>query len=224
MTGPFDRTFPVVLSGPSGSGKTTVIRELLSRREDLRFSVSATTRDARSGERSGIHYLFLERAEFERRRDHGGMLEWADVHGQLYGTPRENLDRAIADGVHLLLDIDVQGARAVRTAVPEAVTIFLLPPIGVWLSRLRSRGSETGRALERRLRTAETELRAAGEFEYAIVNDALAETVSRVESILAGEESRAARVGRELGRHVSALEDEISAARSEAAKQDAIDG
>lgn len=218
MTSLFDRTFPVVLSGPSGSGKTTVIRELLSRRSDLRFSVSVTTREARPGERSGVHYIFLEREEFERRCEHGEMLEWADVHGKLYGTPRENLERAKSDGVHLLLDIDVQGARAVRSAVPEVVTIFLLPPSGAWLSRLRSRGSETGPALERRLRTAEAELMAAEEFEYAIVNDELAEAVCRVESILDGEESRAARVGRELGQLVSALENEISAARSEAAK------
>ncbi len=218
MTSLFDRTFPVVLSGPSGSGKTTVIRELLSRRNDLRFSVSATTREARLGERPGVHYVFHDREEFERRCEHGEMLEWADVHGQLYGTPRENLERATSDGVHLLLDIDVQGARAVRTAVPEAATIFLLPPSGAWLTRLRSRGSETGPALERRLRTAEEELTAAAEFDYAIVNDKLADTVRRVESILDGEESRTARVGRELDQLVSVLENEISAARSEAAK------
>jgi guanylate kinase len=213
-----DRTFPVVLSGPSGSGKTTVIRELLSRRHDLRFSVSATTRDARAGERSGIHYVFLAREEFESRCEQGEMLEWADVHGKLYGTPRENLGNAVSEGVHLLLDIDVQGARAVKEAVPEALTIFLLPPSGAWLSRLRSRGSESGAGLERRLRTAEAELVAAEEFEYVIINDELEEAVRRVESILDGEESRTARVGRELGRVVSALEREMSAARSEAAK------
>ena len=209
MTRLFDRTFPVVLSGPSGSGKTTVIRELLLRRNDLRFSVSATTREARSGERSGVHYVFLEQGE---------MLEWADVHGELYGTPRENLQNAVSEGVHLLLDIDVQGARAVKAAVPEALTIFLLPPSGAWLSRLRSRGSESGAGLERRLGTAKAELVAAEEFEYVIINDELAEAVRRVESILDGEESRTARVGRELGQLVSALEREISVARSEAAK------
>ena len=98
------------------------------------------------------------------------MLEWADVHGELYGTPRENLQNAVSEGVHLLLDIDVQGARAVKAAVPEALTIFLLPPSGAWLSRLRSRGSESGAGLERRLGTAKAELVAAEEFEYVIIN------------------------------------------------------
>lgn len=221
MTDLFDRTFPVVLAGPSGSGKTTVIRELLSRRSDLRFSVSATTREARPGERSGIHYIFLPRAEFERRCEGGEMLEWAEVHGELYGTPRANLERARADGVHLLLDIDVQGARAVRSSVGEAVTIFLLPPSGAWLARLRSRGSEAAPALERRLRTAEAELMAAREFDYVVVNHQLAAAVARVESIIDGEESRTARVGRELGQLVSALESEIAAARSEAPRREA---
>jgi guanylate kinase len=206
-----DRGFPVALCGPSGSGKTTVIRELLSKRDDLRFSVSVTTRHPRSGERADVHYRFLAREEFEELRAGGGLLEWAEVHGELYGTPRANLERAKAEGRHLLLDIDVQGARQVSAAVPETLTIFLLPPSGVWLERLRSRGSEAADALARRLRTAESELLFAEEFEYVILNDELSRTVRRVEAILEAEESRAGRVGKELRRCVSALQEEIAA-------------
>ncbi len=218
MTGGIvDRGFPIVLSGPSGSGKSTVIRELLARRGDLRFSVSATTREPRAGERSGVHYTFMARDEFEERSRRGQMLEWAEVHGELYGTPRENLSLALADGVHLLLDIDVQGARQVRSSVPEAVTIFLLPPPGAWLGRLRSRGSESQGEFRRRLRTAEAELKAAGEFEYVVVNDDLADTVRRLASILEAEESRTARLGKELSRCASALRSEVDAGLRQAA-------
>ncbi len=213
---PIDHTYPLVLAGPSGSGKTTAVRELLRRRSDLPFSVSATTRAARPRERNGVDYVFLERAAFERMRDRGELLEWAEVHGELYGTPNENLARARAEGAHLVLDIDVQGARSVRAAVPDAVTIFLLPPRGAWLSRLRARGSETPSALLLRLRTAAEELGAAGEFDYVLVNEDLGETVDRVEAILDAEESRVGRVGNDLNRFVSMLEVEVAAAQAEA--------
>ena len=211
-----DGSFPIVLAGPSGSGKTTVVRELLARRGDVRFSVSATSRQPRSGERQGVHYTFLERAEFEARLDRGELIEWAEVHGDLYGTPRANLDKARTDGVHLLLDIDVQGARAVKRAVAEAVTVFLLPPAGAWLDRLRARGSEDLEALARRLRSAAVELEAADEFEYVIVNDELEDTVDRVAAIIDAEESRTPRVGMGLVELLSALRREISAASGDA--------
>ncbi len=213
---PIDHTYPLVLAGPSGSGKTTAVRELLHRRSDLRFSVSATTRASRPGERDGVDYVFLERADFERMRDRGELLEWAEVHGELYGTPSENLEGARAEGAHLVLDIDVQGARSVRAAVPAAVTIFLLPPRGAWLARLRARGSETRSTLLLRLRTAAAELGAAGEFDYVLVNEDLGETVDRVEAILDAEESRVGRVGNDLNRFVSMLEMEVAAAQAEA--------
>jgi guanylate kinase len=218
-----DSTFPIVLAGPSGSGKTTLVREILDRRGDLRFSVSVTSRKPRAGENSGVHYTFLERAEFDKRCSRGELLEWAEVHGDLYGTPLANLEAARADGVHLLLDIDVQGARAVREAVPEAVTVFLLPPAGAWLSRLRQRGSESRETLQRRLRSAATELDAADDFQYVVVNDDLEQTVRRVEAILEAEESRTARVGIDLVRLVSALEEEISAAQRDAAGEELDD-
>jgi guanylate kinase len=213
---PIDHTYPLVLAGPSGSGKTTAVRELLRRRSDLRFSVSVTTRASRPGERAGVDYVFLERAHFERMRDRGELLEWAEVHGELYGTPSENLEGAREEGAHLVLDIDVQGARLVRAAVPDAVTIFLLPPRGAWLSRLRARGSETPSTLLLRLRTAAEELGAAGEFDYVLVNEDLGETVDRVEAILDAEESRVGRVGNDLNRFVSMLEMEAAAAQAEA--------
>jgi guanylate kinase len=214
---PIDHTYPLVLSGPSGRGKTTAVRELLRRRRDLVFSVSATTRPPRPAEREGVDYFFVGRADFEQMRRGGELLEWAEVHGELYGTPAENVEKAGAEGAHLVLDIDVQGARSVRTALPDAVTIFLLPPRGAWLSRLRARGSETPSTLLRRFRTAVEELGAAGEFDYVLVNEDLGKTVDRMEAILNAEESRVGRVGNDLRRFVSDLEREMAAALAEAA-------
>lgn len=212
-----DRSFPIVLCGPSGSGKSTVIRELLARRDDLRFSVSATTRRPRTDERPGVDYTFTTRARFEGLTRGGEMLEWAEVHGELYGTPRENLSQALSDRKHLLLDIDVQGARQVRSSVPEAVTIFLLPPRGAWLDRLRTRGSESRGELLRRLRSAEAELKEVGDFEYVVVNDQLTETIRRLESILEAEESRTPRLGKQLSRFASDLQRELAVGLRQAA-------
>lgn len=208
-----------MLCGPSGSGKSTVVRELLIRREDLRFSVSATTRRPRTGERSGVDYTFTTRAQFERRIRREEMLEWAEVHGELYGTPRENLSQALSDRLHLLLDIDVQGARQVRSSVPEAVTVFLLPPRGAWLDRLRARGSESSGELRRRLRSAEIELKEVGDFDYVVVNEQLTDTIRRLESILEAEESRTPRLGKQLSRFAADLLNELAAGLRQAADE-----
>lgn len=188
--------FPVVLAGPSGSGKTTIGRKLVNLRTDVRFSISATTRAARPGEADGEDYHFMDRSEFERLRDEGGFLEWAEVHGALYGTPRSNLGESREAGEKLLLDIDVQGARSVRSRVEETVCIFVVPPSGdEILRRLRGRGTEDEERLRRRLRSAENELAAMGEFDYVVVNDRLREAVSRVEAIVDAESSRIERLG-----------------------------
>lgn len=183
--------FPVVLAGPSGSGKTTIARELLTRREDLRFSISVTSRPPRETEVDGVDYRFISRSGFERLIAEDGLLEWAEVHGELYGTPRSGLDEARRDGAHLLLDIDVQGARSVRRLDPMAVTIFLLPPTARHiLARLEGRGTEDPAALQRRLRTAEAELAGVGEFDYAVVNDDLGQCVEAIEGIIDAESLR----------------------------------
>jgi guanylate kinase len=189
------RTFPVILSAPSGGGKTSVARLLRERRGDIVFSISATTRPPRRYERDGRDYWFVSPEEFRRMADAGELVESAEVHGNLYGTPRRNLDEAVARGEYLLLDIDVQGARQIREEVPEAVHVFILPPSGEALvERLLRRGSEDDAVRRRRLASAREEMAAAAEFDYVVVNDDLEATVSAVDGILEAESRRAARL------------------------------
>jgi guanylate kinase len=197
------RTFPLIFAAPSGAGKTAIVSGLLDRRGDVAFSVSVTTRPQRAYERDGEHYRFVREAEFRRRVDQGGFLEWAEVHGNLYGTPRSNLEEAVEQDRYLLLDIDIQGARQVRRQLPEAVSIFVLPPSGHELARrLSVRGSEELDVQRRRLGNARAELQAAGEFDYIVVNDVLEDAVAAVETILTAESARTSRM--------IALEDEIA--------------
>jgi guanylate kinase len=190
-----DSTFPVIFAAPSGAGKTSIAQALRERREDVVFSVSATTRLARVYEQDGVHYFFRSEEEFRRMIAEGQLLEWAVVHGQLYGTPRWNLEVARASRKHLILDIDVQGSRLVRQAVPEAVSIFVLPPSGAELTRrLVGRASEAAEARARRLQAARHEIAAAAEFDYVIVNEDLAASVDAVEAILRAESMRTRRL------------------------------
>jgi guanylate kinase len=183
-----DARFPVIFAAPSGAGKTSIARALRERRGDVTFSISATTRTPRPGETDGVDYFFRTEDEFRRMIRSDELLEWAEVHGNLYGTPRSNLTEAVARGHFLILDIDVQGSRQVRAAVPDAVSIFVLPPSGGELARrLAGRGSEARAVRERRLRAARGEIRAVSEFDYVIVNESIESSVEAVEQILHGE-------------------------------------
>jgi guanylate kinase len=184
---PAARTFPVVLSAPSGAGKTTIARRLRATRGDVVFSVSATTRDPRPGERDGVDYHFVAEDEFRRMIGAGELIEWAEVHGAFYGTPLRNVRDAAARGQFLLLDIDVQGARQIRGVVPDAVHVFILPPSGeVLVQRLTGRGSEDDARVQRRLRNALDEIRTAAEFDCVVVNDDLDAAVADVDALLDG--------------------------------------
>ena len=196
MKGPWlGTTFPVVLAAPSGAGKTTIARRLRERRSDVVFSVSATTRAPRPGERNGVDYDFVAEPEFRRMIAAGELIEWAEVHGEFYGTPLANVRAAEERGEHLLLDIDVQGAAQIREKVPEAVLVFILPPSGtVLVERLKARRTESAEALRRRLRNAEEEIRRAGEFHHVVVNDELDRAVEDLEKILRGEGDRIRRI------------------------------
>jgi len=205
---------PLVLSGPSGGGKTSVCDALRDRRTDVEFSISATSRSPRAGEVDGAHYHFVSRDRFQEMARDGDLLEWAEVHGDLYGTPRSNLS-CTDSGRVLLLDIDVQGARAVRRELPSAVLVFLLPPsAGQLLDRLRGRGSENPDALKRRMRSALSELEAVSEFDYAVVNDELSSTVAAVESILVAERAAVRRLGADVTDRATALATELKEAMS----------
>jgi guanylate kinase len=177
-----------VITGPSGVGKGTLIERLLERVPELELSVSAATREPRPGEVDGRDYHFLTPEEFDRRVEAGEFLEHATYSGNRYGTLREEVERRLAEGRSVVLEIEVQGARQVRAAMPEAVLIFIAPPDPAALrERLRDRGTDSSEAIERRLRTAEIELEAQDEFPHVIVNDDLQEAASRLEKLVRDE-------------------------------------
>lgn len=187
--------FPLIFAAPSGAGKTSIARALKERRSDVEFSVSATTRAPRSYEVDGRDYFFVSEAEFRRMIAADELIEWAEVHGSMYGTPRRNVEDAAARGVYLILDIDVQGARAIRRAIAGAVGIFILPPSGEELARrLAGRGTEDEAVRKRRLTNARLEVGEATQFDYVIVNEDLEQSVQAVEAIIAAESIRVGRV------------------------------
>jgi guanylate kinase len=206
--------FPIILSAPSGGGKTSIARELLKRRpHDLGYSVSCTTRTPRKNEREGVDYYFLKRSEFARQRELGKFAESAEVHGNLYGTLKSEVERVFASGKHVVMDIDVQGASQLIRAFPQAVTIFVLPPSGdVLLERLRKRRTESAAELAARLMSALQELQAVDEYEYVIVNDDLDQAVQRVSSIIDAEvvsRERVADLRQQVAFLIERLEKEI---------------
>ncbi len=181
------RASAVVLSAPSGAGKTSVAKRLVGGSDGFVFSVSATTRPARAHEKDGVHYHFSGPSEFQAMLDAGELLEWAEVHGHRYGTPRENLRVAEERGQDLVMDIDVQGAMQVKTRVPEAVLVFILPPSGdALVERLRGRGTEDDEIVKRRLRNARGELEGAVDFDHVVINEQLDRAVQEVRALVAG--------------------------------------
>ena len=174
-----------VITGPSGVGKGTLIRTLRERVPELALSVSATTRAARPGEQDGEHYHFLTDTEFDRRVLEGDFLEHADYSARRYGTLRSELERRLAAGASVVLEIEVQGARQIRAAMPEAVQIFIAPPSEEALrTRLVGRGTDDETQRERRLATAKEELAAQDEFDIVVVNDRLDDAADELEQIV----------------------------------------
>ena len=172
-----------MITGPSGVGKGTLINLLLQRVPELELSVSATTRPARPGEVDGVHYHFLDEEEFARRIAAGAFVEHAGYSGRRYGTLREELERRTADGHPVVLEIELQGARQVRSVMPEAVQIFIMPPSPESLrTRLVGRGTDDAEQIEKRLQVAEDELAAAGEFGHRVVNDDLDRAIDELEA------------------------------------------
>jgi guanylate kinase len=179
----------VILAGPSGVGKSSVIAELCAELPELYFSVSATTRGPRPGEIDGVHYRFVGPAGFDRLVERGELLEWAEIHGGLQrsGTPREPVETALAEGLPVLVEVDLAGARAIKAVMPEAITVFLAPPSFEELARrLRGRGTESEAQFQRRLETAREELAASGEFDVVVVNDDVKAVAGRLVELLVG--------------------------------------
>jgi guanylate kinase len=189
-----------VVTAPSGTGKSTLVRRLVESVGGLRFCVSHTTRARRPGEEDGRDYWFVEEAEFRRLRDAGEFLEWAEVHGRLYGTGRASLAGILDGGDDALLDVDVQGAAALRRARADAVLVYLLPPdFDELRRRLRERRTEEAET-RRRLRNAAREIREADRFDYLVINDSLETAAGLLEAIVLAERSRRARQGGTLDR------------------------
>ena len=174
-----------VISAPSGAGKSTLINELLARDPTLVKSLSITTRPIREGEVDGFDYIFTTEAEFRNRLASGEFIEYANVHGNWYGTSRVSLSQQISKGCDVLLEIDVQGAAVIRELFPESVSIFVLPPNKETLRiRLENRQTDSRDVIERRLKAASDEITRAGEYQYAIINDELYRCVRDLQAII----------------------------------------
>lgn len=187
------KPFPIVVSGPSGSGKTTLVAKLLGTDPALERSVSVTTRPPRTGEVNGESYFFVGIDEFEALK-RGKLIEWANVHGYLYGTPRDFIRERLEKGIDVVLCVDIQGGRQVRKVFPDAVTIFILPPsFEVLEQRIKRRAADPAETIKTRLENAREELRALPEYEYVVVNDDLDGAVASLHSIIDSERLRRTR-------------------------------
>lgn len=192
-TSPTRRGIVLILSSPSGAGKTTLTRMLLQDRDlDLTLSISVTTRPRRSSEVDGIHYRFIGRRQFEAMRDAGELLEWAEVHGNFYGTPRAPVEEILAEGRDALFDIDYQGTQQVREKMgADAVTVFILPPSMKELrARLERRAEDSSEVIEKRLENARKEITRWTQYDYVLVNDDLQRSFDDLLAILRAERQR----------------------------------
>jgi guanylate kinase len=206
------KPFLLVLSAPSGGGKSSIARNLLQGRDDLGYSVSATTRPMREGERDGVDYYFLTRDEFLRRREAGEFLESATYGGHLYGTLRSEIDRIFAAGRHAVLDIEIEGARQIRASFPNSLDLFVLPPSAeVLIGRLKGRNTEPAEAVRERIARAVEELDAVAEYDYVVVNQDLVIAVAQVAAILDAESRRVSRQN-DLQQVIARLRKDVAAA------------
>ncbi len=190
-----NRGILIVISGPSGAGKGTICKALLEKHDNIFISVSATTRAPREGEVEGVNYYFLTKEAFEEKVNNNGFLEYANVHGNFYGTPKVNVEKMLDEGKDVILEIDIQGALQVKENFKEGVFIFILPPSMEELKqRIIKRGSETEESLMTRFKNAYKEINYVSKYNYAVVNDKLEVAVSKVEAIIAAEKCRVDRI------------------------------
>jgi len=200
-----------VVSAPSGTGKTTIVERLVQVVPGLSLSRSYTSRQIRTGERDGVDYNFITRARFEGMVKDGAFIEWADVFGNLYGTCGVDTDAMLAAGKDVVLVIDVQGARQIRTRNADAIGIFVLPPsFAVLERRLRGRSNDPEEAIRRRLVAARDEIGAVGEYDYVVVNDALDACVDRLRAIVLAERARPRAMAADVARIVRSFVDRTS--------------
>ena len=185
----------IVISGPSGAGKGTICKELIEKHDNIYISVSATTRLPRLGEVNGVNYYFLTKDEFKDKVENNGFIEYANVHGNYYGTPKLNVEKMLNEGKNVILEIDIQGALQVKENFEEGVFIFILPPSMEELKRrIIKRGSETEESLMTRFKNAYKEINYVSKYNYAVVNDTLDLAVSKVEAIINAEKCRVDRI------------------------------
>ena len=174
-----------ILSGPSGSGKTTLAKNIVEERDDIEFAISYTTRLKRDNEKDGIDYRFVSKSEFERMIDNGEFAEWAEVYGNMYGTPISEIESSLDSEVDILLDIDVQGAKQIKEKFKNSVHIFLVPPnMEILKNRLNNRQTEDDINLNKRLDTAVKEISQVDNYDFIIINQNIKESIEKLESII----------------------------------------